>query len=252
MCSKRPLSTLVRDARWGVHAGKARYADIIHSETMRLARLLDDLLDVSGLEAGRVQLNLRQGVLREVIDTALSSTAGMGAERWRFERDTVSEDVMLNTDADRLAQVFINLIANALKYSDAAEPTLRIEARQVGGDMQVDFIDNGSGISTDQRDVIFEKFARIGESKAGGAGLGLAICREVMGRLGGRIDSLTGHEGAAFRVQFPINLSPIETAYVFGNISVLIWWCSDGMALCGPGSFLRSFCERWKANHTGM
>ena len=68
----------------------------------------------------------------------------------------------------------------------------------------VDFIDNGPGIPTDQQAMIFEKFSRIGQTQAGGAGLGLAICREIMGRLGGDITYLPGQEGAAFRVVLPV------------------------------------------------
>jgi signal transduction histidine kinase len=67
----------------------------------------------------------------------------------------------------------------------------------------VDFVDNGCGISTDKHAVIFEKFSRIGETKAGGAGLGLAICREIMARLGGDVSYLPGQAGAAFRVSLP-------------------------------------------------
>ena len=68
----------------------------------------------------------------------------------------------------------------------------------------VDFIDNGAGIETDQQTLIFEKFARIGDQKAGGAGLGLAICREIMARLEGSITYLPGQGGAAFRVTLPM------------------------------------------------
>ena len=69
----------------------------------------------------------------------------------------------------------------------------------------MDFIDNGSGIPTDQHAVIFEKFSRIGQTRTDGAGLGLAICREIMARLGGEITYLPGQDGAAFRVTLPIN-----------------------------------------------
>lgn len=69
--------------------------------------------------------------------------------------------------------------------------------------MTVDFADNGSGVETDMQAMIFEKFSRIGHHQAGGAGLGLAICREVMARLGGSITYLPGQGGAAFRVTLP-------------------------------------------------
>ena len=111
---------------------------------------------------------------------------------------------MLNTDMDRLSQVFINLISNAQKYCDAESPELTISAREMDGLLIVDFVDNGTGIAPDSQAVIFEKFSRIGHQQAGGAGLGLAICREIMARLGGSITYLPGQQGAGFRVTLPM------------------------------------------------
>ncbi len=93
---------------------------------------------------------------------------------------------------------------NAQKYCDAARPELVIDSRVRDGLLMVDFIDNGAGISPEAQEMIFEKFSRIGEQQAGGAGLGLAICREIMARLGGSITYLPGQQGAAFRVTLPI------------------------------------------------
>ena len=100
--------------------------------------------------------------------------------------------------------MFINLISNARKYCDAPERVLRVRPACRGGDLVIDFADNGTGIPSDQQSVIFEKFSRIGQTKAGGAGLGLAICREIMLRLGGEISYLPGQSGAAFRVRLPV------------------------------------------------
>ena len=122
----------------------------------------------------------------------------------RVERDRAAEAVALTTDLDRLAQVFINLIANARKYCDGRPPVLTIRTSQSGGHLVIDFTDNGSGIPPEKQAVIFEKFSRIGETKAGGAGLGLAICREIMTRLGGSVSYLPGQAGAAFRVSLPV------------------------------------------------
>ncbi|WP_022704779.1 ATP-binding protein [Pseudorhodobacter ferrugineus] len=187
-----------------------KYGKVIHDETKRLTRLLDDLLDLSVLENGTVQLNLELSNLREMIDGALRSSSHTRAERsFVIHRDLPSEDIFLRTDSDRLTQVFINLISNARKYCDAANPELRISVRRKGGRVIVDFIDNGSGIPKGQQALIFEKFARLtDQTKAGGAGLGLAICREVMANLGGTISYLPGQWGAAFRVTLPLRLEP--------------------------------------------
>jgi len=96
------------------------------------------------------------------------------------------------------------VISNARKYCQADAPQLRIEVRQAGGEVVVDFIDNGAGIDAQDCSVIFEKFVRLSDqASAGSAGLGLAISREIMLRLGGGLDYVPGQGGAAFRVRLP-------------------------------------------------
>lgn len=185
-----------------------RYSSIIHDESLRLTRLLDDLLDLSVLENGQVVLNPQQERLGDLIDRAISATAAGHSRTLRVVRDEAQEDHVIFTDTDRLVQVFINIIANSIKYCDAPDPELRIRVRQLEGALQLDFIDNGSGIPAKSQGVIFEKFARLDDqTKAGGAGLGLAICREVMAKLGGSISYLRGQSGAAFRVSFPAEIA---------------------------------------------
>jgi Na+/proline symporter/nitrogen-specific signal transduction histidine kinase len=180
-----------------------RYAGIIAKEATRLTRLLDDLLDLSVLENGGVQLDRREGMLVDVIDQAVVA-AGIRPESLRIRRRRTEEAVHLDTDLDRLAQVFINIIANAQKYCTADHPVLRIEVGRAAGATVVDFIDNGEGIPPEKQEMIFEKFSRLTDhAKAGGAGLGLAICREIMLKLGGSIAYLPGQGGAAFRVTLP-------------------------------------------------
>ena len=201
MTSIRSFSEILRDTAGLTEAEKGRYASIIHSEAVRMTRLLDDLLDLSVLENGQVRMNVGHGSLGDVIDHAVAAAGGgVGLQ---INRAREAEAVMIETDLDRLAQVFINLIANAQKYCDAERPALTITVSRAGNDLIVDFIDNGSGIPRDAQEVIFEKFARVSDQKAGGAGLGLAICREIMGRLGGSISYVPGQGGAAFRVSLP-------------------------------------------------
>ncbi|SER56894.1 Na+/proline symporter [Tranquillimonas rosea] len=204
MTSIRSFSEILRDGGVEEPEARSRYAGIIHDEALRLTRLLDDLLDLSVLENGQVTLNEQDVMLSQVIDRAVTAT-GSRADGLRIRRNPADEQVPLRTDPDRLAQVFINLIANARKYCDAAEPELGIAVRRGGVAVSVDFVDNGAGIPRDAQAVIFEKFSRLGDtSAAGGAGLGLAICREIMVRLGGGISYLPGQGGAAFRVTLPL------------------------------------------------
>jgi len=137
-------------------------------------------------------------------DTLASCASGLRADQLQIKRKTENEAVALHTDLDRLSQVFINLITNAAKYCDADAPELKIIVRKVDGAHVVDFVDNGSGIARESQSMIFEKFSRLtDQARAGGAGLGLAICKEIMQRLGGEITYLPGQGGAAFRVTLP-------------------------------------------------
>lgn len=206
MTSIRAFSEILRDTSGLAADEQSRYATIILDEAMRLTRLLDDLLDLSVLESGQVTLNLREGVLVDVLDHAVSTVVAGADVPLIVRRRRAGEKVALKSDLDRLAQVFINLIANAQKYCDAERPELTITAHHIGGQLVVDMIDNGSGIPADVQAMVFEKFARVNAEKAGGAGLGLAICREIMHRLGGDITYLTGQTGGAFRVTMPLTL----------------------------------------------
>ena len=207
MTSIRAFSEILMEGDLPADLG-VRNAAIIHDESIRLTRLLDDLLDLSVLENGTVQLNLGLANLSEMLDRALRAAGNTRPERvFAVQRDLPSETIFLRTDADRLVQVFINLISNARKYCGAARPELRIAVRQKAGRVTVDFIDNGVGIPAESQALVFEKFARLtDQTRAGGAGLGLAICREVMANLGGTITYLPGQGGAAFRVTVPLRL----------------------------------------------
>ncbi|MBE1284090.1 MAG: sodium:solute symporter [Rhodobacteraceae bacterium] len=204
MTSIRAFSEILRDTDELEAEDKTRYATIIHDEALRLTRLLDDLLDLSVLESGQVNLNIRSGRLSEVLDRAVA-TVLPGADRpIRVIRRSEDEGVDLDSDLDRLGQVFINLISNAQKYCDAEQPELRIQVHRIGDTLRIDFVDNGNGIPADAQKMVFEKFARVSSEKAGGAGLGLAICREIIQRLEGDIRYLPGEGGGAFRVTLPV------------------------------------------------
>jgi Na+/proline symporter/signal transduction histidine kinase len=210
MTSIRAFSEILTDGEL-TQETVAHYGRIIHDEAKRLTRLLDDLLDLSVLENGPVQLSVGLASLQGMLDTALTAAQATRPDRaFQVVRDLPSETIYLRTDADRLTQVFINLISNARKYCDATRPELRIAVRHKAGRVSVDFIDNGRGIPKASQTLIFEKFARLSDAnRAGGAGLGLAICREIMTNLGGSVAYLPGQGGAAFRVTLPLRLESL-------------------------------------------
>ncbi len=209
MTSIRAFSSLLAEEELPP-AEARRFAAIVDAEATRMMRLLDDLLDLSVLRDGQVTLASHRALLSEAIDRAVLSAGALGGDL-RIRRDPAAEAIPVTTDHDRLVQVFVNLVSNARKYCDAEAPELRIGVQVKGGTVVVDFADNGSGIPVPEREVIFESFARLSGRRAGrpeaGAGLGLAICREIMLRLGGSIAYLPGQGGAAFRVTFPRELA---------------------------------------------
>ncbi len=204
MTSIRAFSEILRDEGEIPVTEKTRYASIIHDEALRLTRLLNDLLDLSVLESGQVSLNMSAGTLGEVMDHAVSTALAGSEDAIKVNRDPKSETLRISSDLDRLAQVFINLIANAQKYCDAKTPELTIRVTRGLGEIWIDFTDNGSGVPADHQQLIFEKFSRVSPERAGGAGLGLAICREIMQRLEGDIAYMAGQKGGSFRISLPV------------------------------------------------
>ncbi|MGV6848980.1 MAG: ATP-binding protein [Marinibacterium sp.] len=203
MTSIRAFSEILRDTEDLGAADQSRYAAIILDEALRLTRLLDDLLDLSVLESGQVNLNLARGRLADCLDQAVA-TAQTGAGRdLRVSMLNGDETAEIHTDLDRLRQVFINLITNARKYCDAEPAELTIRVHQQDGGLAIDFADNGSGVPPEARSMIFDKFSRVAPERAGGAGLGLAICREIMMRLGGDVVYVADRVGTVFRVTLP-------------------------------------------------
>jgi len=182
-----------------------RFVDIINDESQRLTRLLDEILDLSFLESGRVNWQLEPVELSFVIERSLASSEALRASAEVIISRNVSADIMVTADFDRLAQVFINLISNAIKYGRAENPEIRITARKVGKVAIIGIADNGPGIRSIDREKVFEKFSRLSEiTLAGSAGLGLPISREIMRNLNGDLTLEENAPGAVFRITLPL------------------------------------------------
>ena len=204
MTSIRSFSEILRDTEGLETVDKTKYASIIHVEAIRLTRLLDDLLDLSVLENGQVSLNPSSGLLVDVIDHAITTTQAGATRGIEIDKRGVDHSIILHTDLDRLAQVFINLISNAQKYCKSKTPKLLIETVVEDDTVIILFTDNGIAIPVDTRALIFEKFARINDQDGSGAGLGLAICREIVARLEGEIAYVPISSGNQFTVRLPL------------------------------------------------
>ncbi|ATB30662.1 sensor histidine kinase [Melittangium boletus] len=173
---------------------------------LRLTALINDLLDASRIEAGRLALQFEPTRVDSLVERAL---AGMDAERGqhRIDYSHPSEPVRIRGDAYRLEQVIANLLENALKYSPGAS-TVRVSLDVRGDFALLSVADEGIGIPRDQQEQLFERYFRarnVSITSYGGLGLGLYISRDIVERHGGRIwvESEMGR-GSTFYVALPL------------------------------------------------
>ena len=177
----------------------------IDEQTRRLNALVDDLLDLGSIRAGKIQLRLSPCDLCEVCSSVVEEQRQLSGRTIELEQP--STPVTLNADCERLSQVVTNLVSNAIKYSPEKSP-VRVSVRQQETSVELAVQDYGEGIAKDQQKHIFETFYRSPDaqtSQKSGWGLGLAICKDIVERHGGRIwcESRTG-EGSTFFVELPV------------------------------------------------
>lgn len=186
---------------------RRRFVTTIHDESLRLTKLLDQILDLSAMERGERGWENGPVNAEAALDRAIEVCQGLARQRnMRIAMGPRSKGAMVNGESDRLCQVLINLISNAIKYNDAELPVVEIRSAVRGKFYMVDVEDNGHGISREDRTLIFEKFARGQHSAAEpGAGLGLAISRQIIKRMEGSLELVPGSgSGACFRVRLPL------------------------------------------------
>jgi CheY-like chemotaxis protein/CHASE3 domain sensor protein len=190
---------------------QVRYARTIHSSNHELLTLINDILDLSKIEAGQIDIN-PEAVETAALVRSLHSTFDPIAKdrKLAFHADTAADvPASIVTDEQRLQQVLKNLLSNAFKFTPKGEVALRICMR--GTDRVVfDVRDSGIGIAPDQQEVIFEAFRQADGTTSrqyGGTGLGLSISRELATRLGGsiRLQSTPG-VGSTFTLELPVRL----------------------------------------------
>jgi signal transduction histidine kinase len=209
MTSIRSFAEILLDSEKLDPAERARFISTIHAESLRLTRLLDEILDLSALERGERGWENVPFEPEPVLDRAIEVCCALAMQRsMRVFSGRGSAGALVAGEPDRLSQVVINLISNAIKYNDAPRPVVEIRSRTEDGRYVVEVADNGPGIPKADRRRIFEKFARgqhgVSEGQPG-AGLGLAISRQIVERMGGRLDLVADQKrGACFRVSLPL------------------------------------------------
>ncbi len=187
---------------------RRRFLGIIQQEADRLTRMINDLLDLSKIEAGRLELRL------EPVDLAAALRSVLDVTQPLFQDKGVVADVRMEegmppveADTDRLQQVLANLLSNAVKFSPPGG-TVRIHARSRGAFAVVSVADEGPGIPPDRLEEVFDRYSQIRAPQKHhplGTGLGLTIARELVERMGGRIwvESRPGR-GATFSFTLPL------------------------------------------------
>ncbi len=179
----------------------AKMVGIATSGSIRLGRLVNDLLDIERLDAGMLPLTMEGQDMSAVCREAVTATTGMAlAAGISLELGEVSGRVL--ADRDRLVQVLINLVGNAVRFSDPGD-SVWLEAERVGDWIQIAVSDSGRGIPAAMLETVFGRFSQVDTSdtrEKSGTGLGLAICRGLIDRMGGRIwvESELG-KGSTFR-----------------------------------------------------
>ena len=187
---------------------RAEAVEAIDQATLRLVELTDDLLDVTRLQGGRLELHVEPADLAGLA-RRVARRMGVTTDRHRIKVDADPEFVVAAIDPKRIEQVLTNLVNNGVKYSpDGGEVCLRVREDQSAGAAEVAVIDQGIGIPADQRARIFGRFARADNARERGitgTGLGLYLSRELVERQGGRIwfESQEGH-GTTFHVSLPL------------------------------------------------
>jgi len=177
----------------------------IQAEAERLNRFIGNLLDMTRLEAGAIDLKPELADLAEIVGTALQRTAKLlAAHRVVIEIDP--DMPMLRTDYLLLEQALFNLLDNAAKYAPAGSRVL-IRGRRDGGSVLVEIVDEGPGIPAQELERIFDKFYRVQaqDRQRAGTGLGLPICRGFVEALGGTISAGNRRDGsgAVFAIRLP-------------------------------------------------
>mgnify|MGYP002465556958 FL=1 len=188
---------------------RAEYCAIVVSNSEMLLTLLNDILDISSLECGKIRFNYASEDIVQICQHVMMTTAHTrqrGVEG-RFACPVGS--FMLTTDAHRLSQILINLLTNAGKFTSEGSITLGVEIDEERGEVLFSVADTGPGIPPDKQDLVFNRFEKLDGNKKKGTGLGLAICRQIAMIVGGRIwvdSAYTG--GARFVFAHPIGIDP--------------------------------------------
>ncbi|MEG1700339.1 MAG: ATP-binding protein [Alistipes sp.] len=189
------------------HEERVEYCAIVVNNSEMLLTLLNDILDISSLECGKIHFNFASEDVVQICQHVILTTSHTRQEGVACRFECASPTLMLVTDAHRLSQVLINLLTNAGKFTPQGQITLSVEARPELGDMLFTVTDTGIGIPLDKQEQVFNRFEKLNGNRKKGTGLGLAICSQIALIVGGRIwIDPTYTQGARFYFSHPTNI----------------------------------------------
>ncbi len=184
------LRLLVESIDDGVVTGETRdrYLGGVRTQVAALSALIDDLFELSRIEAGDISWTMSQIELRELVGDTVAAMRAPAAERGvALAADLPAEQVLARANAEKLQRVLFNLIQNAIRHTPA-DGSVTVRARTAAGGVEVEVADDGAGVSEDDDQRVFDAFYRGDDARSGdGAGLGLAISRAIVEAHGGRI-----------------------------------------------------------------
>ena len=185
-------------------AEKAQYCDIIQKNSELLLHLINDILDISRMDSGKIKFVWEECDVVELCQTALSTAEYGRKTSALFLFETPVASLVIKTDAQRLKQVLINLLSNAAKFTPSGSIKLAIAIDKQHQQLELSVSDTGCGIPSDKSDRVFERFEKLNEYSQG-TGLGLAISRLIVENLGGKIWVDKDYtEGARFVFTHPL------------------------------------------------
>ncbi len=184
----------------------------IYNSGQHLLSLINDILDLSKIEAGKMELAFDEVNMADITNSVISTMSGLIKDKPIELKRIIAPDLpTVRADAIRVRQVMINLLSNAAKFTDEGDITVNVGVRPGPSgrlELQVNVTDSGTGISKEDQTKLFQAFSQVDDSptrKTGGTGLGLSICQHLINMHGGRIwvDSEVGH-GSTFSFTLPI------------------------------------------------
>ncbi|MDL2717853.1 MAG: PAS domain S-box protein [Acidobacteriota bacterium] len=193
---------------------------VAERNVVRLISLINDILDLERLEGGRLEMEFESSAAATIVERSLEAVRGFAAQASvRLIIDPVSVSASVRADADRLVQVLVNLVSNAVKFSPASGTvTVRVVLAPGMAEFQVE--DEGRGVPPALREAIFERYRQVEASdsrRKGGAGLGLAICKAIVEQHGGAI-GVRDAAGAGSLFWFRIPLVSTHRSSISGSV----------------------------------